>query len=65
MFYSRPHYIQDNGNGYSLEERDALCSKCGKSIGRQVKYKNIDKEFSFSDNEKAEYKHCPYCGERL
>ena len=65
MFYSGSFYIDDNGNGYSLEKRDAICSSCGKIIGRQVKYKGIDNDFDFSDNEKQDYKYCPYCGNSL
>jgi len=55
-------YIKDNGNGYSLEERDAICSKCHTVIDRQKKYEGIDKKFNFSTNEKHKYTHCPYCG---
>ena len=62
MIYSNPFYTDDNGNGYSLYERDAICLNCHKVIDRQKKYKNIDKDFNFSDNEKKNWKNCPYCG---
>lgn len=65
MIYSNPFYIEDNGNGYSLYERDAICSKCHKVIDRQVKYKDIDNKFKFSTTEKQGYLHCPYCGAYL
>lgn len=65
MIYSNPFYIEDNGNGYSLYERDAICSNCHRVIDRQVKYKGIDGDFGFSSNEKKEWKNCPYCGGKL
>jgi len=65
MIYSNPFYIKDNGNGYSLYIRDAICTKCHKIIDRQEKYEKIDSDFGFSNNEKKEWKHCPYCGEKL
>ena len=64
MIYSNPFYISDNGNGYSLYERDVICSNCHKVIDRQVKYRDY-KEFGFSSNEKSEWKYCPYCGAEL
>jgi DNA-directed RNA polymerase subunit RPC12/RpoP len=63
--YSNPTYVSDNGNGYDLDERDAICSNCHKVIDRQEKYRGIDKRFGFSDNEKKKWKYCPYCGEKL
>jgi DNA-directed RNA polymerase subunit RPC12/RpoP len=65
MIYSNPFYISDNGNGYDLDVRDAICSGCGKIIDRQEKYRKIDKDFHFSDNQKKEWKFCPYCGIEL
>ena len=62
MIYSNSFYIKDNGNGYSLDERDAICLGCHKVIDRQEKYRDIDKDFNFSNNEKKTWKHCPYCG---
>jgi DNA-directed RNA polymerase subunit RPC12/RpoP len=65
LVYSNPVYISDNGNGYSLDVRDVICSNCGKVIDRQEKYRNIYKDFAFSENEKEQWKFCPYCGEKL
>jgi len=65
FIYSNSFYIEDNGNGYDLDERDAICSNCHKVIDRQVKYRGIDTEFKFSVKAKEEWEHCPYCGERL
>ncbi|MDD4779198.1 MAG: hypothetical protein PHT02_01150 [Tissierellia bacterium] len=65
LVYSNSFYIADNGNGYSLDVRDAICSNCHKVIDRQKKYKNMDSDFGFSDNEKREWKYCPYCGEKF
>jgi DNA-directed RNA polymerase subunit RPC12/RpoP len=65
MIYSNSFYIKNNGNGYELETRDAICSKCHRVIDRQTKYKGIDKEFNMSTNEKREWNNCPYCGHEL
>jgi uncharacterized protein with PIN domain len=65
FIYSNSFFIEDNGNGFSLDERDAICSNCKKVLDRQQKYKNIDKKFKFSDKEKNEWKYCPYCGKKL
>lgn len=65
LVYSNPVYIEDNGNGYSLDERDAICASCGKVIDRQQKYRKIDTDFDFSSNEKRAWKYCPFCGEKL
>lgn len=65
LIYSNPFYIKDNGNGYDLDERDAICSNCKKVIDRQKKYRNIDDTFKFSKREKEEWKYCPFCGEKL
>lgn len=62
MIYSNSFYIKNNGNGYSLDVRDAICSNCHKVIDRQEKYTDIHKEFRFSNDEKQNYKFCPYCG---
>lgn len=65
MIYSNPFYIKNNGNGYSLHERDAICENCHKVIDRQQKYEGIDVDFKFSEREKKDFKHCPYCGIKL
>jgi DNA-directed RNA polymerase subunit RPC12/RpoP len=65
LIFSDSFYIKDNGNGYALDTRDAICSKCYQIIDRQVKYRDYNKEFQFSVTEKGQWKHCPYCGERL
>jgi DNA-directed RNA polymerase subunit RPC12/RpoP len=65
LIYSNSFYIEDNGNGYDLDERDAICSKCHKVIDRQVKYRGTSEDFGFSTKEKEEYKYCPYCGEKI
>ena len=65
LVYSNSFYIKDNGNGYSLHIRDAICSNCGKIIGRQEKYERMYKEFAFSNREKAEWGYCPYCASKL
>jgi predicted RNA-binding Zn-ribbon protein involved in translation (DUF1610 family) len=65
LVYSNPVYIDDNGNGYDLDVRDAICTKCGKVIDRQEKYRGIYKDFGFSTREKHEWKYCPFCGEKL
>jgi predicted RNA-binding Zn-ribbon protein involved in translation (DUF1610 family) len=64
LVYSNPVYIEDNGNGYDLDERDAICANCGKVIDRQKKYSGW-KEFGFSENVIEEWKYCPFCGEKL
>lgn len=65
FIYSNSFCTEDNGNGYTVDERDAICSNCHKIIDRQIKYRGIDKDFKFSIKEKDEYKNCPYCGEKL
>ena len=45
--------------------RDAFCSKCNNFIGEQVKYPDLQKKFSFSENDKNEYVFCPFCGKKL
>lgn len=65
LIYSKPFYIQDNGNGYDLDVRDSICSNCHQVIDRQEKYRNIYKEFRFSDTDKGNWKFCPYCGKDL
>lgn len=64
LIYSNPFYVEDNGNGYSLQVRDAICSNCHKVIDRQEKY-NGDSTFGFSDNNKSKWKFCPNCGKKL
>jgi RNA polymerase subunit RPABC4/transcription elongation factor Spt4 len=64
MIYSNPFYIKDNGNGYSLYQRDAICEKCHRVIDRQEKYESY-MDFDFTSSEKREYKFCPYCGAEL
>jgi len=65
LIYSNPFYIEDNGNGYDLDLRDAICRNCLKVLGRQENYRDIDEKFKFPEREKNEYKFCPYCGEEL
>lgn len=64
LIFSNPFYIDDDGNGYALDERDAICASCHKIIDRQKKYRGVDTEFKFDTN-KIEWKYCPYCGEKL
>ena len=65
LIYGNSFFIEDNGNGYAIEERDAICTNCGNIVDRQVKYVSIDKQFPFSDIKKVLWKNCPYCGEKL
>lgn len=65
LIYSGSFYVEDNGNGYDLDERDAICSKCNNIIDRQEKYRGIYKGWKFSDSKKDAWRHCPYCGENL
>jgi DNA-directed RNA polymerase subunit RPC12/RpoP len=65
FIHSDSFYREDNGNGYSIYERDAICSKCHKIIDRQTKYIGISDGFEFSSSEKKKYIYCPYCGEKL
>jgi len=65
LIYSDSFYIDDNGSGYSLDVRDAICSNCYKVVDRQKKYRGINEDFDFSSNEKKEWKSCPYCGTSL
>lgn len=64
LIYSNSFYIKNNGNGYDLDIRDAICSTCHKVIDRQEKYRG-EEEFGFSSSEKRDWKHCPYCGDKL
>lgn len=48
-------------HSYDRYVRSALCSGCGKVIGAQVKYPDLEHDFRFG-NEKDNYTHCPYCG---
>ena len=64
---------------YSNHRSDALsttrvasCSKCGNSIGTQVKWKSLGNfaietptDFHFVNEDREEFKFCPYCGEPL
>jgi hypothetical protein len=65
LIYSESHYVANNGNGYSLDERDAICSNCHNAIDRQEKYRGVDKSFGFSESEKKAWRYCPYCGTEL
>lgn len=66
LIYSNSFYIKDNGNGYDLDVRDAICSKCHKIIDRQESYRMMKPiEFCFSTREKEEWLYCPRCGENL
>ena len=62
LIYTEPRYVAPSRatNHYEYYERDVLCNKCGKTIGRQRKY---NKDFHFNEREKSNYKFCPYCGE--
>lgn len=70
MIYSPQIFIgahQDITNRYYNHSypryvRHAMCSKCGKAIGEQVRYPDFEKEFKFDETEKNSYKYCPYCG---
>lgn len=64
LIYTKPHHIPSSRatNWYDYDERDALCNKCGETIGTQSKYKE---DFYFDQREKANWKFCPYCGEPL
>jgi hypothetical protein len=64
LICSNPFYVNDNGNGYSLDVRDVICSECHIVIDRQKKYKG-NKDFEFSDNYKKDFKYCPFCGSGL
>lgn len=59
LIYSGEFFTADNGNGYSLSERDAICGNCHKVVDRQKKYLG-EKAFKFS-SEKKDWKFCPYC----
>jgi DNA-directed RNA polymerase subunit RPC12/RpoP len=65
LIYSDSFYAKSNGNGYDLDERDAICSNCNNILDRQIKYRTIDTKFRFSTNEKDKWRNCPYCGEKL
>lgn len=65
IIYGSTSYIEDNGNGYDLDVRDALCSKCHNLIDKQEKYRGIDDEWRFSKKEKELWEYCPLCGEGL
>ena len=62
LIYTEPRYVPSSRatNYYDYYERDVLCNKCGKTIGKQSKYTD---GFYFNEREKANYKFCPYCGE--
>lgn len=64
LIYSNSFYVKDNGNGYDLDERDAICSKCYNIVDRQEKYGGT-KLWKFSDSKKETWRHCPFCGESL
>lgn len=65
LIYTNPKHIPSSASTawYSYDEIDALCDKCGKTIGVQRKYEN--KDFYFTEREKADYLFCPYCGSPL
>ena len=74
MYYGSERFIkahQDISNpyyNYSYDRyvRDAFCGACGKLIGEQEGYPDFDNftRFYFF-NEKDNYMHCPYCGNRF
>jgi DNA-directed RNA polymerase subunit RPC12/RpoP len=65
LLFSNSFYTADNGSGYALDERDAICSKCHNVVDRQEKYRGINEDYKFSSNEKSKWNNCPYCGEKL
>lgn len=64
LIYSNPFYITDNGNGYDLDVRDAICASCNTVIDRQERYRGKNKEWMFG-KDKKEWRFCPFCGEKL
>ena len=64
LIYSGEFCTADNGNGYSIKERDAICSNCHKVVDRQIQYVEVDKGFKFT-GDKEKWKYCPYCGKQL
>ena len=62
VIYTEPQYHgkRPGGHGYEHYTREVYCT-CGKKIGTQTKYDGWD-NFSFDDQEQADYKFCPYCG---
>ena len=72
MHYSKERLIyahEDRKNpyynhSYNRYVRDAICSECGQLIGEQLRYPDFNEDFRFVD-EKAHYKHCPYCGHKF
>ena len=65
LIYTEPQYhgLRPGGHGYEHYTREVYCT-CGKRIGKQTKYADWD-DFSYDDREKAEYKFCPYCGNKI
>jgi DNA-directed RNA polymerase subunit RPC12/RpoP len=73
VVYSKEQFIQAHENisipyynhSYDRYVRDAICGSCGHTLGEQNKYPDLFKEFRYDDNSKNEWKHCPYCGDKL
>jgi len=64
LLYGKERYIKDNGNGYDLYERDAICDGCHESFN-QKKYCGIYKDFEFDGYGMSEWIYCPFCGSKL
>ena len=64
LIYSNSFYVADNGNGYDLDVRDAICVSCKTVLDRQERYRGINKDYVFT-KEKREWKYCPFCGQSL
>lgn len=65
LIYSNSFYIEDNGAGYDLDVRDAICNSCGKVFCRQEKYRGISREWTFAKSGYDAFRYCPYCGKSL
>lgn len=70
MVYSSKEFIRAHqdvtkrryNHSYDRYVREAICSSCGKVIGEQDGYVDwYNGEFRFQD-ERDNYKFCPYCG---
>lgn len=70
MFYSKPTFIKAHqdihrpkyNHSYDRYSREVECSKCGKTIGEQDHYTDWTEGVWRFQNEKDNYKFCPYCG---
>lgn len=73
MVYSSTEFIRAHqdvtqrryNHSYDRYVREAICSKCGTAIGEQDCYPDFPNlGFQFQD-EKDNYKFCPYCGHKF